>query len=163
VRRARYLALTSVLVAGALAGIGAYGFLRDFKDHVSPHSAKTLVPGVYVGRKGWPSTRYGLRYRPTNIIYAGDGSSYVDHLRYLQYGGARALATGIDQVANCKPDCARSGHHPLPARVTLWRVTTCRGKRIYAMFRIDDIADKKYGMIRPFTTDLRDSIGCPRT
>ena len=106
-------------------------------------------------------SEYGLRYRPTRIIYTGDGSSYVDHLRDRSYGGARASAVGIDQVDDCEPSCASGTYHPVPARVTLSHLARCRGRRIYAVFKIDAPGARRYGKINPFRVDLRYMAACP--
>jgi hypothetical protein len=115
---------------------------------------RVYVPGVY-------GSSYGLRYQPTRIIYTGDGSSYVNHLRYRSYGGARAIAVGIDQVDDCKPSCGGGTYYPVPARVTLSHLAQCRGKRIYAVFKIDAPGARRYNKINPFTVDLRYMAACP--
>jgi len=121
----------------------------------TPAVERVYVPGSF-GDGG-----YGMRYKPAKVIYTGDGSSYVDHLRYLGYGGPRASAVGIDQVDDCEPSCAGGTYHPVRARVTFWHLTTCRGKRIYAMFKIDAPGARPYRKTNPFTVDLRYMAACP--
>jgi hypothetical protein len=104
---------------------------------------------------------YGLRFRPTKIIYTGDGSSYIDHLRYTSYGGARATATGVDEVDDCSLGCAGGRYHAVPAHVVLWHLARCGGRQIYAMFKIDAPGARRYNTINPFTVDLRYGAGCP--
>lgn len=120
----------------------------------SKHAGERVyVPGVY-------GQSTGLRYQPKRIIYTGDGSSYVDHLRFRSYGGPTAIAAGIDQVDDCEPSCAGGTYHPVPARVTLSHLARCRGKRIYAVFKIDSPGARRYNKINPFTVDLRYMAGC---
>jgi hypothetical protein len=116
---------------------------------------RVYVPGVF-----GPS-EIGLRYKPTRIIYTGDGSSYVDHLRYHSYGSARAIAVGIDEVDDCDPSCSDGTYHRVNARVTFSRRAECRGKRVYTLLTIDAPAGARYGKINPFTVDLRYIAGCP--
>lgn len=118
---------------------------------------RVYVPGVF------GPNEYGLEYRPRTIIYTGDGSSYVNHSRYRSYGGPRANAVGIEQVDDCRPSCAAGTYHPVPARVTLWRLGKCRGKRIYTMFEIDAPGARRYGLTNPFKADLRFMAECPAT
>jgi hypothetical protein len=117
---------------------------------------RVYVPGVFAPNE------IGLRYKPTRIIYTGDGSSYVDHLRYRSYGGARAIAVGIDEVDDCDPSCSDGTNHPVSARVTFLRRAECRGKPVYTLIKIDaPAAGARYGKINPFTVDLRYIAGCP--
>lgn len=128
--------------------------VRAFERHLWMGKA-IYVPGSF-GLGG-----YGLRYKPTMLVFTGNGSSYVDQLRYLTYGGPRASAVGIDQVNDCEPSCGGGTYHPVRARVTFWQRTTCRGKRIYAMFKIDAPGARRYGKTNPFTVDLRYMAACP--
>jgi uncharacterized protein YecT (DUF1311 family) len=121
----------------------------------SKAAERIYVPGVF------GADEYGLRYKPTKIVYTGDGSSYVDHLRYRSYGGPRAIADGIDQVNDCEPSCGGGTYHPVRARVTFWHLATCRGKRIYAMFKIYAPDARRYSKTNPFTVDLRYMAACP--
>ncbi len=116
---------------------------------------RIYVPGSF-GQGG-----YGLRYKPTKLVYTGDGSDYVDHLHYLTYGGPRAIAVGTDQVNDCEPGCGGGTYHPVRARAIFWHLARCRGKRIYAMFKIDAPGARRYGKINPFTVDLRYMAACP--
>jgi uncharacterized protein YecT (DUF1311 family) len=64
--------------------------VRAFERHLWM-GKPIYVPGSF-GRGG-----YGLRYKPKMLVYTGDGSSYVDELRYSTYGGPRASAAGMSR------------------------------------------------------------------
>ena len=116
---------------------------------------RLYVPGVF------GPDEVGLRYKPAKLIYTGDGSSYLERLKYRSYGRSRAVAVGVDEVDDCDPSCATGSYHPVPARLTFSRRAECRGKRVYTKLRIAAPGARRYGKIDPFTVDLRYMAGCP--
>jgi hypothetical protein len=69
-------------------------------------------------------------------------------------------AVGIDQVNDCEPSCGGGTYHPVRGRVIFWHRAICRGKPIYAMFKIDAPGARRYGKKNPFTVDLRYMAAC---
>jgi hypothetical protein len=74
--------------------------------------------------------------RPISISYTGDGTGNLVRLKWKNFGGPTASATGIDQVNDCTPDCANGSWHNLAGRVTLIAPIACHGSTIYSAVRI---------------------------
>jgi hypothetical protein len=58
-------------------------------------------------------------YRPARVVIAcGDGTFYVDHIRWSSWTGKGATGAGTGHVNDCRPSCARGRFHSYPG-VTL--------------------------------------------
>jgi hypothetical protein len=60
-----------------------------------------------------------MAVKPKQITVSGDGSGYVDGLRWTDWGTPRTTATGTLRVDNCVPNCAQGTFTGYPATVTL--------------------------------------------
>jgi hypothetical protein len=73
------------------------------------------------------------RVKPDRIVIGcGDFSSYVDHLRWTDWGHQRARGHGKLQLNDCTPSCADGTFHHYPAKARLHdpELTRCNGRRV---------------------------------
>jgi hypothetical protein len=75
------------------------------------------------------------QYKPHQILLAcNDASDYLAQLHWERWNRRFAIATGINKVNDCKPDCARGHFHAYPVKVTLNRRHRCAKVRRHAVF-----------------------------
>jgi hypothetical protein len=104
--RARYL-LTGVLLAGAIA-------------------IPALASGT--GRRVVGNCT-SSQVRPASIIIAcADDNLALTHLRWKDFGGTTAAATGSYSYNDCTPNCAAGHFHALAVRVVLADARLCPDK-----------------------------------
>jgi len=102
-------------------------------------------------------TSYGglsrMKTEPTQIVTTGDSSGYVKNLTWSGWGSASARGTGILELNNCNPNCARGTFTGYPATVTLSGLTGYgHGQRAYSIMVVS--APSAPGPARSFTTGL---------
>lgn len=72
------------------------------------------------GRRVWVPECNKAVYKPRQLLLAcGDGTNYLAKLEWTRWGTRSATGTGVDEVDDCTPDCARGHFHGYPAAVTL--------------------------------------------
>jgi hypothetical protein len=75
------------------------------------------------------------QYKPHQIMLAcNDGTDYLTKLQWTRWNRRKAVATGINEVDNCKPDCARGHFHAYPVKVTLSRPHRCTKVKRHKVF-----------------------------
>jgi hypothetical protein len=66
--------------------------------------------------------------RPSNfILTCADAGDVLAQLHWASWGSGAAFATGIEQINNCKPNCAAGKFINYPVLVNLWRPEPLRG------------------------------------
>jgi hypothetical protein len=66
--------------------------------------------------------------RPSNfILTCADAGDVLAQLHWVSWGSGAAFATGIEQINNCKPNCAAGKFINYPVLVNLWRPEPLRG------------------------------------
>jgi hypothetical protein len=60
--------------------------------------------------------------RPSSfVLTCADAGDVLVHLHWVSWGSGAAFAAGIEQVNNCRPDCAAGKFVSYPVLVDLWR------------------------------------------
>jgi hypothetical protein len=60
----------------------------------------------------YPSACSNPRYRPVRIVIAcGDGTFYLDHIRWAAWNDSRANGIGTAHLNDCRPNCAAGHFH----------------------------------------------------
>jgi hypothetical protein len=72
-----------------------------------------------------------LKVRPTTLQISGDASFIIDRIRWSSWGGPTAAASGLSVVERCTPTCAGGGVVTTQSTITLSRLRTVRGRRVY--------------------------------
>jgi hypothetical protein len=67
---------------------------------------------------------------PTRVDYGGDGTSFVEHVHWRSWGGAKAVGTGR-AVWVWPGFCSACGSEELPATVVAYDLGSCRGHQVY--------------------------------
>jgi len=73
------------------------------------------------------------RVKPDRIVIGcGDFGSYVDHLKWADWGNQRAHGHGKFQLNDCKPSCADGTVHHYAAKARLHnpQITRCNGRKV---------------------------------
>jgi hypothetical protein len=131
--------LAAVLAAGLLAG-GAVGACGGVSSHAAASGANTVAPEntTYVpsGVATIPRSQiavvglgYEAQVRPSTLIIALDGT--LKQLRWRNWGGPRATATGTLEARICSTSCAAGHTVPYGATVVLSDAVTCENRRYY--------------------------------
>jgi hypothetical protein len=55
------------------------------------------------------------------VLTCADNGSFLYHLKWTSWKGARATATGVHELNDCTPNCAEGTFHKYPAVITFWR------------------------------------------
>jgi len=74
--------------------------------------------------------------RPVGVVYKSDLSREATHLHWTSWGGARALATGIDFANPCRPTCDLDHTRSHAAHFVFSDVRRCRSHRVYTRIRV---------------------------
>jgi hypothetical protein len=114
VRTGRSLALAVVAIAG-----GAFAVTAWSADAVQ----------IQTGRSTFET-------RPAGVVYTANLSREAIHLHWTSWGGARALATGIDLSNPCRPTCELDHARGHAAHFVFSDVRRCRSHRIYTRIRV---------------------------
>ena len=77
-------------------------------------SHRVLVPGCAKAQ-----------YKPKKLILGCDGSNYLKALTWTSWSSKGAAGRGVDEVNDCRPDCASGHFHPYPVSVALSRPARC--------------------------------------
>jgi hypothetical protein len=78
----------------------------------------------------------GLRSKPGQITFAGDGNDFVTGLRWRGWGTSVARAFGTNHVDNCVPNCAQGRISLVRAQVSLSSPGFFRGHHVYLCYRV---------------------------
>jgi hypothetical protein len=113
-RPARSLALALVAVAASAFAVTAWS-----------------AAGVQI--QTGPST---FETRPAGVVYTADLAREATHLHWTSWGGARALATGIDFANPCRPTCDLDHTRNHAAHFVFSDVRRCGSHRIYTRIRV---------------------------
>jgi hypothetical protein len=70
-----------------------------------------------------PGAAQYMEVRPSQITDSGDGSGYLKDLTWSDWGSPQAVATGLQEVNTCTPNCAQGTYASYPATVTLAGLT----------------------------------------
>src|SRR5215212_7873637 len=88
------------------------------------------IPAAAAGGKtylGGCSSLEHAKYKPHRVLLAcGDGSLYVNHVKWRAWGKKRARGHGRAHVNDCKPSCADGKFHRYRARLRLSHRATCQ-------------------------------------
>jgi hypothetical protein len=78
----------------------------------------------------WGTNQQGYGHaRPTTIFNGGDGSGPLQHVHWFTWGHSRAIGEGLGLYV--RPDQSNAEGTREPARVVLFQLGYCRGKRAY--------------------------------
>src|SRR3954452_1897403 len=86
------------------------------------------VPAAAGGKTylGGCSPQDHAKFKPHHVLLAcGDGSLYVNHIKWRSWGKKRARGHGRAHVNDCTPSCAQGRFHTYPARLKLRHRVTC--------------------------------------
>jgi hypothetical protein len=78
----------------------------------------------------WSSNQEGYgQVKPRRIFNGGDPTGLVTDIHWLTWGRSQAIGTGMAEWVGPHQDVA--GGRPQPARIVLFRLGSCRGRRAY--------------------------------
>jgi hypothetical protein len=95
--------------------------------------------------------------RPGHFVIAcGDGNSSLVSLRWSRWGPASAVATGLNEVNDCKPYCAAGRFHSYPVTVRLDQPRSWKKhpQKRYTQMRLVYTHGSPYGHQRTVTYQL---------
>ncbi len=94
-------------------------------------SATTALAGqvpILAGPWGTGQKGYG-HTKPTTIFNGGDPTGLVQHIQWKTWGDMQAIGTGTAEWVGPRQDVA--GGTEQPARIVLFQLGSCRGRRAY--------------------------------
>jgi hypothetical protein len=95
----------------------------------APQSNAPILAGPPVGsRASFDEEGYG-HVKPSIIYNGGDPEGRIRHIRWLSWGGAQAVGTGISEYV--APGQIGAEGRPEAARVVLFHLGYCRERRAY--------------------------------
>lgn len=109
-------------------------------------SAATL-PGAVLGG-GTPKAGKNVKARPNEIVYSGDGSSFLaglgvagrrpkpGKLKWSSWTGTAAVGTGEDWLNNCAPDCADGSFSQHAVDIKLYRPRAMLRVRVFTRMTV---------------------------
>ncbi len=131
VHGARLVALT--LLAAGIAAPPAAGTATGPFISVGAPKANESVAGVYFttfpGAFDAPGDTF--KVRPRALQMSGDASWIIGPMRWTSWGGTTARGTGTSDVETCEPNCASGGILKTTSQVTLSKLGSFHGRRVY--------------------------------
>lgn len=97
--------------------------------------------------------------RPRHRWLSGDGTVYVDRLRWNSWGGRVARARGRGAVNDCVPGCAQGHMHRGGVHLAAYRIRRKCGRRWYTRVRVTWVGASPLGGGRSFVM-LADPLLC---
>ena len=74
--------------------------------------------------------------RPAGVAYTADLARVATQLHWRSWGGATAVASGIDIANPCRPTCGRDHARSHQARFVFSRVRRCGTHSVYTRVRV---------------------------
>jgi hypothetical protein len=96
---------------------------------------------VYLNVQGY-GAKPVVKYRPRQLNrITGDGTAYVDRIRWRRWNESQAYATGYAHVDDCVPDCADGTFSVRPTHLHAYRVRFCHAanRNVYTRLSIRGI------------------------
>jgi hypothetical protein len=100
-----------------------------------------------------------LRTTPRRILFAcGDGTFYVDHLRWFRWRTWRAFGGGLFHMNDCRPSCAEGRFHTAWGHIWLRNRERCEpsGRFVFQHVRI-----RYVGALLGRRRAAFGNVGCP--
>jgi hypothetical protein len=125
-------------------------------------AALVTIPAVALAstrsNEVWVTNCYGSQYKPKGIVFTcGDASGFLENLKWSSWTRTKAVATGVEEVNSCQPNCAAGHYASTHATVTLTDPRHCKGRR-HEDF--NQMTLKFRGKSGPNSTESI-SLGCP--
>jgi hypothetical protein len=106
------------------------------------------VPAVAAGGKtylGACSTSEHARFKPKHVLVAcGDGSFYVNHIKWSKWGANKARGKGRAHVNTCTPSCAQGKFRRYKVKLRADVPATCPGRKSVQFSRLTVRFGKKH-------------------
>jgi hypothetical protein len=103
----------------------------------SHHAGKAVIPRVTADCQHF-------RRKPTRIIIAcGDGGFYLEGIRYDRWSSDSASGTATAVSRRCVPDCQSGSSDSSAVRITLDRIRTVFGARVFTRVTLRQLNAKR--------------------
>lgn len=115
------IAITAVTAAIPLTANASSARPHASAAGAEPHSATSAYAVYDCANKP--------QVRPATFDIACDGADSLAHLKWSEWDGSRAVASGVDWVDNCTPNCVAGKFFKQNVIVILWRPEAVHGHR----------------------------------
>ncbi len=97
----------------------------------SPKEARSSSRPELVAGKVWASNQLGYgQARPSTIYNGGDPTGRVEHIRWVDWGKAKAVGQGTAMYLGPNTTSVVDARNE-PVTVVVWDICTCNGRRAY--------------------------------